>query len=251
MHDEFHALEASAVRLSGLVDRLGFDQLTTRAYPAKWTIADVLSHLGSGAVIMVANVEAQITGIALADGYNQSVWDDWNSKQPAAQARDALAADRALLDRIDALSDQQRVDFQFDLGPISVDLAKFLGLRLNEHTLHTWDIEVVLEPSATLAAEGTDLVVDNLELVGRFGAKPDGNERRVNVHTTEPSRDFTITSSPDAVSLTPSTNAAAPDLQLPAEAFVRLVYGRLDPGHTPRGVEGPEVESLRSIFPGL
>jgi hypothetical protein len=39
---------------------------------------------------------------------------------------------------------------------------------------------------------------------------------------------------------------------LPAEAFVRLVYGRLDPDHTPP-VEtgGDELDALRKVFPGL
>jgi uncharacterized protein (TIGR03083 family) len=251
MNEELTALEASAARLRNIVEGLDPEQLTTQAYPSEWTIADVLSHVGSGAVIMLGGLNAQVTGEALLDGYNQSVWDEWNSKQPADQARDALAADRALLDAAAALTDEQRAAFHFTLGPMSLDLTKFLGMRLNEHSLHTWDIEVVFDPSATLPAQSTELVVDNLELVGRFGAKPDGKERVVTVHTTKPDRDFTITSSTDAVSLTPSTTSTDPDLELPAEAFVRLVYGRLDHDHVPRGVEGPQVDSLRSIFPGL
>jgi hypothetical protein len=38
---------------------------------------------------------------------------------------------------------------------------------------------------------------------------------------------------------------------MPSEAFVRLVYGRLDPDHTPVGVESPELDSLRRLFPGF
>ena len=39
---------------------------------------------------------------------------------------------------------------------------------------------------------------------------------------------------------------------MPAEAFVRLVYGRLDEAHTPP-VEsaGVELDELRPIFPGF
>jgi uncharacterized protein (TIGR03083 family) len=251
MNEQLHALEASAARLRNIVEGLRPEQLTMQAYPSQWTIADVLSHVGSGAVIMLGGLNAQVTGVPLADGYHQSVWDEWNSKQPADQATGALAADRALLDRAAGLTDEQRAAFHFTLGPMELDVTKFLGLRLNEHSLHTWDIEVALDPSATLPPQSTDLVVDSLEIVGRFGAKPDGQERAVSVHTTEPDRDFTITSSAEAVSLTPSTTAADPDLALPAEAFVRLVYGRLDQAHTPRGVEGPELASLRSIFPGF
>jgi hypothetical protein len=46
-----------------------------------------------------------------------------------------------------------------------------------------------------------------------------------------------------------------PDLTLPAEALLRLVYGRLDPDHAPpdvgaTGDQAALVERLRVIFPG-
>ena len=38
---------------------------------------------------------------------------------------------------------------------------------------------------------------------------------------------------------------------MPAEAFIRLVYGRLDPAHTP-AVDGDAalLDQLRATFPG-
>jgi hypothetical protein len=57
---------------------------------------------------------------------------------------------------------------------------------------------------------------------------------------------------PDGVSLTPDDDAGAPDLELPAEALVRLVYGRLDPEHTPAvNVGEAELDELRRAFPGV
>jgi len=42
------------------------------------------------------------------------------------------------------------------------------------------------------------------------------------------------------------------DIELPAEAFIRLVYGRLDTAHTPPGVkEGTTLDQLRTLFPGV
>jgi hypothetical protein len=40
---------------------------------------------------------------------------------------------------------------------------------------------------------------------------------------------------------------------MPADALLRLAYGRIDPAHTPATVSGdPEVlEKLRAIFPGF
>jgi hypothetical protein len=44
-------LRASVARLHAHTAGLAVDELTGPAYPSQWSIADVLSHLGSGAVI--------------------------------------------------------------------------------------------------------------------------------------------------------------------------------------------------------
>ena len=55
----------------------------------------------------------------------------------------------------------------------------------------------------------------------------------------------------DRVSLTDGEGGEA-ELRLPAEALVRLVYGRLDPDHTPAlSVTGVDLDDLRRTFPGL
>ena len=112
------------------------------------------------------------------------------------------------------------------------------GLRLNEHVLHTWDVAVALDRSATLPPDATALCVDNLGLIARYTAKPDGTQRTVTVGTTDPVRSFAITLAPDTVSFAPAPESGEPDVVMPAEAFVRLVYGRLDARHTPAGVTG-------------
>jgi hypothetical protein len=43
------AMEDSHARLLDIVDQLGPDDLRTMSYCSAWTIADVLSHIGSGA----------------------------------------------------------------------------------------------------------------------------------------------------------------------------------------------------------
>ena len=42
-----------------------------------------------------------------------------------------------------------------------------------------------------------------------------------------------------------------PELRLPAEALVRLVYGRLDPDHTPVAADSPSLDEVRGLFPGF
>jgi hypothetical protein len=93
-------------------------------------------------------------------------------------------------------------------------------MRLNEHVLHTWDIEVVDEPTSTLPQQAAALVVDNLELIARFTARPTGDTRTITITTTEPDRGFTIDVSPDAVQLSPASPQPTAALILPAEAFV-------------------------------
>ena len=56
------ALRSSVEHLYKLAAPLTEDQLTGRADPTDWTIAQVLSHLGSGAVIMQRQLEDAVAG---------------------------------------------------------------------------------------------------------------------------------------------------------------------------------------------
>ena len=86
--------------------------------------------------------------------------------------------------------------------------------------------------------------------------KPDGQQRTVRVSTSDPERQF-ILATGDEVTLTPVDGDAAPEpggaeLRLPAEALIRLVYGRLDEAHTPPAeTAGIELDELRQIFRGF
>ncbi len=77
--------------------------------------------------------------------------------------------------------------------------------------------------------------MDNLELVGRYTARPTaGDPATLTVRTTDPDRCFTVELTADGVTIAPSANPTLPgDVELPAEAFARLVYGCLDPANTP------------------
>ena len=245
------ALGSSVGRLRALVETLGDGDLTTRAYPSEWTMADVLSHLGSGAVITHRRLEDTLAGRETPDDHAPGVWDQWNAKTPAAQRSDALVADAGLLARLEEVPLEARDRVSFAMGPMTLTFADFVGMRLNEHAFHTWDIEVVGDPSATLPSEAAALVVDNVELVARFTARPTGDTQTISVRTTDPARAFAVDLTPDAASLRRSDTASNADVELPAEAFARLVYGRLDPHHT-RPIQNSEtLDQLRQVFPGL
>ena len=251
MTEHVDVLRASVERLRGIVEELDPGQLEMPAYPSEWTIADVLSHLGSGAVILQRRLDDAIAGSMTPSEFAQPIWDAWNAKSPQAQASDALVADHAFIDRLGSLADDERVGFTFALGPMTFDFAGFVGLRLNEHALHTWDIEVIFDPGATLAPDATRLVIDNLEMTARYAGKPTGSEHHVAVRTSEPRRTFALTLGAEAVSLEPADLVGEPDLEIPAEAFVRLVYGRLDPEHTPPTRGPADLDELRRVFSGV
>jgi uncharacterized protein (TIGR03083 family) len=188
----------------------------------------------------------------LPDDVAQPVWDEWNAKSPQEIADDALAEDERLGKAFEAVDDAARQRIEFPFGPMSVSFDTAAGLRLNEHALHTWDIEVMTDRSAGLPADAAAVIIDNLGLIGRFAAKPTGEEREVRVRTRDPVRHFTLRLTAESALLLDGDGGVDPDLELPAESFCRLVYGRLDPDHSPAvSANGEVLDLLRRVFPGI
>ena len=244
------ALRLSAGRLRDIASGLNQTELTGRAYPADWTLAQVLSHLGSAAVIMQRRLDDALADDTTPDDFAPGVWNVWNAKTPAQQRDDGLAADHTLLGRLEAVTPEERDRFALAMGPLTLGFTEFAAMRLNEHALHTWDVEVALDPAATLPPQLAELLVDNLTMIARYTGKPTGATTTITVATTDPQRSFTVDLKPDSVTFGASTAAVPADVELPAEAFTRLVYGRLDPEHTPPGDHGPALVTLRRVFPG-
>ena len=108
-----------------------------------------------------------------------------------------------------------------------------------------------MEPEAPLPAEAVPFVVDHLDLIARYTGRPTGAERVVRVETTDPARRFVVELAGDAAAFSSGGDGPA-DLALPAEAWARLVYGRLDADHTPAAARDPEaaLDVLRRVYPG-
>jgi uncharacterized protein (TIGR03083 family) len=255
--DWLAAHAASHQRLAGIVGQLSADEVAGPSYDSDWSVAQVLSHLGSGAQIFTLFLRAGVEG-ASAPGMPefQPVWDRWNAKTPADQAADALVAERAFLDQLDALDDQRRQDWHLDMFGGTQSLSDLLRLRVGEHAVHTWDVAVIGQPTATVAPDAVELLIDTLgQLASRTGRAP-GQALQQSVATHSPARGFMVVSDNDAVELRAEAVATPPTdqtgLRLPAEAFLRLVYGRLDAAHTPN-FEGDEndLDLLRRTFPGF
>jgi uncharacterized protein (TIGR03083 family) len=249
-------LHTSHTRLATALDALSDEQARAQSYDDDWNIGQVASHLGSGADVFRLMLDAGLQGID-APGVDvmQPIWDEWDAKRPEVQVRDAVAADAAFLARIEALDEGTRDAWKLDLFGAERDLGDFLRMRLAEHTLHTWDIVVAFDPTATLTDEAASVVLDNLAMIAGYTGQKRDEQLSVEVRTTGPERAFRLDLGPSGVSLAPSYDdtAARATLTLPAEAFVRLVYGRLDPDHTPDAVTatGVDLDLLRATFPGV
>jgi uncharacterized protein (TIGR03083 family) len=248
------ALHHSHDRLSRHVSALGPDELSGPSYDTDWSVADVLSHLGSGAVIFTLLLEAGL-GRRPAPEFPEfsAVWEAWNAKTPQAQAADSLAANATFLERLATLDETQRSAFAVEMFNGRQDLLGLVRLRLGEHAVHTWDVLVVADPQAQVAPDATAALLVGLDdLVARAGQRSE-QPLRVAVRTSEPEAAFVLEVDGDGPRLTVGSDETPPArLRLPAEAFIRLVYGRLDPEHTPTlEVEGMDLATLRTVFPGF
>jgi uncharacterized protein (TIGR03083 family) len=247
------ALRGSHDKLLELVEPLGNDRLLERSYASEWSIAQVLSHLGSQAEIFNLFLDAGLSG---EDPPGQDafppIWDAWNARSPKDQAHDALEVDTALVERFEALTPEQREQLHLQLFGMELDTVGVARMRLGEHAVHTWDVAVALDPAATVVPVAVALLIDTLGQVAARSGKATSPPRHLHVSTTGPDRHFTLELG-EPVTLTDSPPGGdPPDLQLPAEAFIRLVYGRLDPSHTPPvTTRDIEVDDLRQVFPGF
>jgi uncharacterized protein (TIGR03083 family) len=255
--DWLAALVSSYQRLAASVAQMTAEEVAGPSYASDWSVAQVLSHLGSGAEIFTLFLRAGLQGEpAPGVAAFEPVWERWNSKSPEDQAADALVADRQFLDELEALDAQERQSWHLSMFGGDQQLADLLRLRTGEHAVHTWDVGVIKNPDAAIGSDAVELLIDTLDqLVARVGRAPD-QPIRVQVTTVGPARQFLLVVDGEGAALLPrgEDGPAGGDktLQLPAEAFIRLVYGRLDPRHTP-ALQGDDadLEALRRIFPGF
>src|ERR1035441_9036650 len=157
------AVRNSRARLVKTVTSLTPEQLREQSYDNEWSIARVLSHIGTGSVLFKLILQAGLEGEpAPPMDLMPPIWEEWNAKSPEEQAHDGLAADGEYLAALESLTAQQCADWQLDLFGAHRDFAGLLTMRVGEHAVHTWDVVVALDPSARLAPDAVDILIDNL-----------------------------------------------------------------------------------------
>ena len=250
------ALRRSYENLRSLVDGLDAEALGAPSYDDEWSIAQVLSHMGSQAEIMDGYLAAAL-GASDPPSQDQfpAIWAAWDSRSPEEQRAESLAVNDRHIGRLEALGDDELAGLHLSLfgGVLEVDGGGFARLRLAEHAVHTWDVAVALDPAATVAPDAVELLVDSAAEVAAWVGKPH-KPVRLRVDTTRPERSYALLAE-DGVSITPYADQDVGGvMRLPAEAFLRLVYGRLDPDHTPAvdlDADDTTLDDLRGMFPGV
>ena len=133
-------------------------------------------------------------------------------------------------------------------------MATAAATRLSEFTYHTWDIQVMSDPAAVLAPSAVELLLDQIGIFMGFLAHPDalrGKQLTLAVQTTEPDRSFGLDL---GETVTLRDTSAQPDgvLDIPAEAWLRLLTGRLQPQYTPPTTQLTSntitLDDLRRVF---
>ncbi|HEX4224987.1 MAG TPA: maleylpyruvate isomerase family mycothiol-dependent enzyme [Pseudonocardiaceae bacterium] len=239
--------------LVALLANLDGSRLTTPSGADDWTIAQVLSHLGSGAEIGRAPL-ARAAGETVETEDNQTIWARWDATDPAGQAKGFVDYNTRWLDTVEALTAEQRASLTVDLGflPEPVPLVTALGMRLNEVANHSWDVRVALDPQAEVDPESAATLIELLAgpvgfMVG-FLAKPAELDRPASV--AGPGAVLVIG---DAVTVVDELEAPSATFHGSPGAFVRLISGRLKPPYAiDVTVEGNvTLDDVRRVFQGF
>jgi uncharacterized protein (TIGR03083 family) len=251
------ALRATHDDLAEVAAKLTDDQLTSRSGASEWTVAQVLSHLGSGGEISLATLQAALTDAPRpGQDFNHQVWDRWNALAPREQASGFLTQDEELVVTLEGLTAEQREGLQIDLGflPAPVSLTTYLGMRLNEAAQHSWDARVAVDPDAGIAADTAailaELFASDLSFLLGFSSKPDALAQPAVVAIA--GSGFTL-SIADSVSLAASGAEPTATFTGPLESTIRMLAGRLTADYTPDGVDvtgNVGLDDLRRVFPG-
>jgi len=246
------ALRAEHDILLALIPNIPDDALTGPSGAADWTIAQTLSHLGSGAEISRKPI-ARAAGLAVDEEDNQAVWARWDGSSPIDQAAGFVGHDTAYLETVEGLTPEQRSALVVDLGflPEPVPVAVALAMRLNEVANHSWDVRVGLDPDAEVTAQSAEVLVElfagPLAFLLGFAAKPDQVAEPVRLGV--PGGGVVV--GEGVVVVTELADATA-KLSGAEGATVRLLSGRLKaPYDGAVSVDGNvSLDELRAVFPG-
>jgi len=241
-----------------LVSPMSDEQLAGSTGASEWDISQVLSHLGSGAEISRNALQMALEGKPTPGlEFNKTIWARYDNASRRERLEWFLAANEALTQSYESLSEETRARLRIDLGflPAPVDVAAAASFRLNELALHSWDVRVGFDKAATVAPEATPHLLGRVAMLAGYLGKPDalnGKTAVIGVTTTDPAKDFGLHLGEKVSVVVGAPRQADGTLALPAEAWVRLITGRLKHEYTPAGITTTgtaDLDLLRRVFP--
>jgi uncharacterized protein (TIGR03083 family) len=256
-HRWVKALRVSHDALVTQVLDLTPDQLGQGSYCRDWDVAQVLSHMGSGAEISLLGLERVLVNRPPLNREDFPViWERWNGLSPTDKASEMIVWDRRRVSVLQGLDDKVLKTLRMNIFGMDLDVVGVVGLSLGEHAVHSWDVAVSFDPTAEVLYSSVELLVDRLPFAAGRLAKPERASRKsqIKVRTSHPDRHFLL-SIGDSVALTKDVEGPVDGtLDMTSAALLRLVYGRLDPDHTPPGTTGAgsaDLDELRKVFAGF
>lgn len=253
------ALRTGHDSLAELVAKLTDDDLAGPSGAAQWDVSQVLSHLGSGAELSRAWLRAALDENPVpGKDFNHTVWDRWNAMSRRERADGFLQTNPALVELYESLDADTRESLRVDLGfmPAPVDVATAARFRLSEFALHSWDVRAGFDENAAVAPEAAGPLLDGTNDLLAWISKPEhlqGKHSTIEVTTTDPAEVFALGLAGQVTIERRTPEQPDGTLALPAEAFLRLLAGRLSARYTPDSVVttgAADLEVLRQVFPG-
>lgn len=247
------AVDDSSRRLGELAADLGDAGLEARSYAAEWSVAQVLSHLGSAAEIGTVLLRRGVDGdeSAPTPGDTRPVWDRWNAMTPAEQHVQWIDADATHREALRSAAELP-IRVPYFAGLLSV--VDYAGYRLSEQSVHGWDVEVAVDPGATLAPAEVSLLWQRLDLVATRFRAPDVlarlSPRQIEVRTTSPDGVYCLTLGAELHLLPCEAAEPSATLRGSAEAILRLVYGRLRDTDDVTVEGAVTLKDMQALFPG-
>jgi len=145
-------------RLSAHLAQLDDQGWLEQSYCAEWRVYQVVSHLASGARLLLGSLAQWFDGgPPVSQEHRQRIWAHFDALTPDQMHGEFRAALQDYYARLDALpSDAGLTEVETFLGTRPVQ--DMLTLRLHEVVLHTWDVLVARDRAARIPADAVELL---------------------------------------------------------------------------------------------
>ncbi|HUZ77261.1 MAG TPA: maleylpyruvate isomerase family mycothiol-dependent enzyme [Chloroflexota bacterium] len=215
-------------RLSAYLEKLDPDGWQEISYCADWPVLRVASHMSSNAVITRGRFATWFKGeAALGREDFMKIWGHFDSLTAQQMVPEFKKAHGDYLALLDTLTDEQ-ANTEVEAFAGKAPAMRYVLARLSETTLHAWDIYVGRDRTAKLPEGAVEALLPiqraaTLDKTRIEKLKP----RVIQFRTTNPASSYVLDLSGDAPVLSQGENSAAElSLEMPAEQFCRLMYGR-------------------------